>query len=201
MRYLKLIMAIALCSSAHVWADVGMITQISGEISITTDSGSRAVVPFIKVNTGNKLTLTNGARLQLVYFGSGRQEVWNGDGLIEVGSVNSTSTLKPAVTQLPPLVALQFAKMPVAGQQGKTGMIRMRSMKTPETTAQLDKQYGDLKRRTEADDTTPEIYLLSGLIEIKEFNRAKSVLAELSGKAGYQHVVDYFTPMVNAGGK
>lgn len=201
MQCLKLIVATVLCGSAYVWADVGMITQMSGEISIATDSGSRAVVPFIKVNTGNKLTLANGARLQLVYFSSGRQEVWNGGGLIEVGSVNSTSPLKPTVTQLPPLVALQFAKMPVAGQQGKAGMIRMRSMKTPETTAQLDKQYSDLRRRAAADDTTPEIYLLSGLIEIKEFNRAKGVLAELSGKTGYQPVVDYFTPMVSAGGK
>lgn len=201
MQYLKWFMAIALCGSVQVWADVGMVTQMNGEISITTGSDSRAVVPFIKVNTGDKLTLASGAKLQLVYFGSGRQEVWTGGGQVEVGSLNSTSALKPTVTQLPPLVALQFAKMPVAGQQGKTGMIRMRSMKTPETNAQLDKQYGDLKRRAEADDTTPEVYLLSGLIEIKEFNRAKSVLAELNGKAGYQHVVDYFTPMLNAGGK
>ena len=45
------------------------------------------------------------------------------------------------------------------------------------------------------------VNLLSGLIELKDFKRAKSVLAELDGKAGYKPVVDYFSPMVNAGGK
>jgi hypothetical protein len=201
MQFIKLIVTLALCGSAFVWADVGMITQLSGEVSITTSSGTQAAAPFIKVNTGDKLTLANGARLQMVYFGNGRQEVWKGGGQIEVGSLDSKSAIKPDVSQLPPLVALQLAKMPVAGQQGKTGMIRMRAAGTSDTAANLDKQYGDLKRRAEPDDTTPEVYLLSGLIELKDFKRAKSVLAELNAKAGYQPVVDYFTPMVNAGGK
>ena len=201
MQCIKLIVTLALCGSTSVWADVGMITQLSGEVSITSGSGTQAAAPFIKVNTGDKLTLANGARVQMVYFGNGRQEVWKGGGNIEVGSLDSKSTIKPDVSQLPPLVALQLAKMPVAGQQGKTGMIRMRSLGASDTVAKLDKQYGDLKRNAEADDTTPEVYLLSGLIELKDFKRAKSVLAELDGKAGYKPVMDYFSPMVNAGGK
>ena len=201
MQCIKLIVTLALCGSTSVWADVGMITQLSGEVSITSGSGTQAAAPFIKVNTGDKLTLANGARVQMVYFGNGRQEVWKGGGNIEVGSLDSKSTIKPDVSQLPPLVALQLAKMPVAGQQGKAGMIRMRSLGASDTVAKLDKQYGDLKRNAEADDTTPEVYLLSGLIELKDFKRAKSVLAELDGKAGYKPVMDYFSPMVNAGGK
>jgi len=201
MQCIKLIVILALCGSAYVRADVGMITQLNGEVSITTGNSTQAAMPFIKVNTGDKLTLANGARLQMVYFGNGRQELWKGGGQIEVGSLESKSAIKPDVSQLPPLVALQLAKMPVAGQQGKTGMIRMRSMASPDTVAKLDKQYGDLKRNAEADDTTPEVYLLSGLIELKEFNRAKSVLAELDGKVGYQPLMDYFSPILNAGGK
>ena len=201
MQCIKLIVTLALCGSTYVWADVGMITQLSGEVSITSGSGTQAAAPFIKVNTGDKLTLANGARVQMVYFGNGRQEVWKGGGNIEVGSLESKSAIKPDVSQLPPLVALQLAKMPVAGQQSKTGMIRMRSIPGPDPTAKLDKQYGDLKRNADADDTTPEVYLLSGLIELKDFKRAKSVLAELDGKAGYKPVMDYFSPMVNAGGK
>ena len=201
MQCIKLIVTLALCGSTYVWADVGMITQLSGEVSITSGSSTQAAAPFIKVNTGDKLTLASGARVQMVYFGNGRQEVWKGGGNIEVGSLDSKSAIKPEVSQLPPLVALQLAKMPVAGQQGKAGMIRMRSMGAPDASATLDKQYGDLKRNAEADDTTPEVYLLSGLIELKDFKRAKSVLAELDGKAGYKSVLDYFSPIVNAGGK
>lgn len=201
MRTIKLILAIVLCGSAHVWADAGMITQISGEVSITTAGSTQAAVPFFKVTTGDKITLANGARLQIVYFGNGRQEVWKGGGQVEVGSLDSKSTLKPDVSQLPPLVINQLAKTPAAGQQGKTGMIRVRSLANPDAAAHLDKQYAELKKTAAADDTTPEVFLLSGLIEIKEFTRAKTVLGDLSNKPGYKPVVDHFTPIVNAGGK
>jgi len=43
------------------------------------------------------------------------------------------------------------------------------------------------------------VFLLSGLIEIKEFTRAKELLGELGGKAAYKPVVDHFSPIVAAG--
>jgi hypothetical protein len=137
----------------------------------------------------------------VVYFGNGRQEVWKGGGQIEVGGLESKSNLKPDVSQLPPLVVNQLAKTPAAGEQGKAGMVRVRSMANPDAAAHLDKQYADLKRSAADGDTTPEVYLLSGLLELKNFARAKTVLADLSGKASYKSVVDHFTPVVNAGGK
>ena len=198
MQYIRLIVTLALCGSAFAWADVGMITQVNGDVSITTGGNTHAVVPYVKVNTGDKLTLAQGARLQLVYFGNGRQEVWKDQGQVEVGSLDSKSANKPDIAQLPPLVALQLSKMAVTGQQGKAGMVRMRSMGASEA---LDRQYGDLKRNSPADDTTPEVYLLSGLIEIKDYKRARSILAELDGKAGYKPLVDHFSAIVNAVGK
>lgn len=201
MRSIKLIAATMLWTSANAWADAGMITQLSGGVSITTGGTTQAAVPFSKITTGDKITLANGARLQMVYFGNGRQEVWTGNGQVEVGSLESKSAAKPVVTQLPPLVVNQLAKTPAAGQQGKTGMVRVRSLANPDAAAHLDKQYADLKKNAASDDTTPEVFLLSGLVEIKEFTRAKSVLADLGGKPAYKPVVEHFTPIVNAGGK
>jgi hypothetical protein len=201
MRTIKMIAAMMLLGSSSVWADAGMITQLSGQVSIASGNSMQAAVPFIKVATGDKLTLGNGARVQVVYFGNGRQEVWSGGGQVEVGSLDSKSTLQPVVSQLPPLVVNQLAKTPAAGQQGKTGMVRVRSLANPDAAAHLDKQYADLKKSSEADDTTPEVFLLSGLVEIKEFTRAKSILTDLGGKPAYKPVVDHFTPIVNAGGK
>ncbi len=198
MRTFKWMAALLLCTSAQVWADAGMITQLSGEVSITTAGSTQAAVPFFKVSTGDKLTLGNGARVQMVYFGNGRQEVWSGGGQVEVGSLDSKSTLKPAVSQLPTLVVNQLAKTPAAGQQGKTGMIRVRSLANPDASAHLDKQYKELKASAAADDTTPEVFLLSGLLEIKEFSRAKEVLADLDGKPAYKPVVDHFSPLIAA---
>ena len=201
MRTIRLIAAMMLWGSANAWADAGMITQISGEVSIATGGATRAAVPFLKIATGDKLTLGNGSRVQMVYFGNGRQEIWKGGGLVEVGSLDSKSTLKPDVAQLPPLVVNQLAKTPAAGQQGKTGMVRVRSLADPDAAKHLDKQYAELKKNAAAGDTTPEVFLLSGLIEIKEFTRAKAVLADLGGKAAYKPVVEHFSPIVNAGGK
>ena len=198
MRIIRMLAATLLWTSAYAWADAGMITQLSGEVSITTAASTQRAVPFFKVATGDKLTLTNGARVQMVYFGNGRQEIWTGAGQVEVGSLDSKSTLKPVVSQLPPLVVNQLAKTPAAGQQGKTGMIRVRSLANPDASAHLDKQYKELKAGAAADDTTPEVFLLSGLLEIKEFARAREVLTDLGGKPAYQPVVDHFSPLVAA---
>lgn len=198
MRIIYLIAAVLLWSSAGAWADVGMITQISGQVSIATGGGMQAAVPFFKVTTGDKLTLANGSRVQIVYFGNGRQEVWKDSGQVEVGSVESKSTAKPELSQLPPLIVSQLAKTPAAGQQGRVGMMRVRSGGNAETAQHLNNQYADLKKSVPADDTTPEVFLLSGLIEIKEFARAREVLASLGGKPMYKAVVDHFSLVIAA---
>ena len=73
MQFIKLILITLLLACSSVQADVGMITQLSGEASIAGSSGSQAAVPFLKLATGDKITLANGTRLQIVYFGNGRQ--------------------------------------------------------------------------------------------------------------------------------
>lgn len=202
MRAIEYLLAAALLfTSSLAWADVAMLTQVSGDVSIASAGSKRTAVPFLKVATGDKLTLGIGARVQMVYFGNGRQEVWKGGAQIEVGGLESRSSGKPEVTQLPPLVVNQLAKTPAAGQQGKTGMIRVRSLSNPDAASHLDKQYKELRASSAADDTTPEIFLLSGLIEIKEITRAKEVLASLGGKPGYKSVVDHFAPIVSAAEK
>jgi len=198
MRTIQVVAAMSLWVSAVAWADVAMITQLSGDVSISAGGGTSAAVPFLKVNTGDKLTLGNGARVQMVYFGNGRQEVWKGGAQVEVGSLESKGSGKPEVSQLPTLVVNQLAKTPAAGQQGKTGMVRVRSLGNPDASAHLDKQYKELKSKSAPDDTTPEVFLLSGLIEIKEVARAREVLAELGNKPAYKSVVDHFSPIIAA---
>lgn len=201
MNIFKLVFVAALFCATSAQANVGMITQLSGDATLTNAGGTQAAIPFLKIDTGDKLTLSNGARAQIVYFGNGRQEVWKGNGQIEVGGLESKSTLKPEISQLPALVVNQLAKTPGAGPQSKAGMVRVRSMGNPDAAAHLDKQYADLKRSATEGDTTPEVYLLSGLVELKEFARAKTVLSDLSGKPGFKSVVDHFTPLVKAGAK
>src|SRR5262249_43968091 len=148
-----------------------------GQVSVAGKDGTRPAVAFLKLETGEKLTLPADGRAQIVYFGNGRQEMWAGAGQIEIGGLEGKSSgLKPEIKQLPPLVVNQLAKTPAAGQQGKAGMILVRSLENPDAVDHLDKQYEDLRRAASADDTTPEVFLLSGLIELKEVARAKELL-------------------------
>lgn len=198
MLMLRSIVVFFLLGSAQAWSDVGMITQTSGKVSITSGDRMLAAVPFYKVSAGERLVMEGDARVRLVYFSNGRQEVWQGAGQIEVGSLESKSAGKPQVTQLPPLVINQLAKTPAAGQQGKAGMVRMRSLAKPDAIY-FEKQYKELKATAANDDTTPEVFLISGLIEIKEFARAGELLADLGKKPAYKAVIDHFSPIVAAG--
>ena len=202
LRKTRILLLIALSMTGAAWAnDVAMLTQVTGEVSVAGKDGARAAVPFLKVNGGDKLTLGKNARVQMVYFGNGRQEVWKGEGQIEVGSLDGRSpSLKAETSQLPPLVINQLAKTPAAGQQGRTGMVMVRSLGDPDARDHLDKQYADLRASAAADDTTPEVFLLSGLLDLKEYERAKKVLGELKTKQlaqpAYEAVVDHFGPLV-----
>ena len=52
---------IALFVTTGAWADVGMITQLSGDASLTAEAGGKqTAVPFLKVNAGDKVLLSSG---------------------------------------------------------------------------------------------------------------------------------------------
>jgi len=195
MRFFRYLAVFLLAGITGAWADVGMITQLSGEVFLATQKGKRPAVPFYKVSAGDKLVLIANSRMQMVYFSNGRQEVWRGMGEVEVGNLESKSSLQPDVKQLPPLVVNQLAKTPAAGQHGKTGMVRVRSL-AKRDASHIEKQYRELKATAAADDTTPEVFFLSGLIEIRDFSRARKLLADYGGNPALKSVVGHFSPIV-----
>jgi hypothetical protein len=103
------------------------------------------------------------------------------------------------VKKLPPLVARQLIKTPASGQHGATGMVTVRSLSS-DTIESLEKQYQEFKATAAADDTTPEVFLMTGLLEMKEYEQATSVLdgfrAKLSANPALVAVVDHFDPLV-----
>jgi len=177
-------------------ADAGMITALSGEATFAAGGATQKAVPFLKFAAGDRLTLSAGASARLVFFEGGRQEVWKGAGQVELGATAGKGPGAPEVSQLPPLVINQLLKTPAAGQQGRTGMVRVRSLLNPDAPAELERQYGELKKGAAAGDTTPEVFLLTGLIDFRELTRAREVLARLAKDPAYQAVVDHFTPLV-----
>lgn len=181
--------------------DVGMLTQMDGRVEIVTArEGKRPATAFLKVALGDKLVLGRDARVQIVYFETSRQEVWKGAGEVAIGNGEGrSSSLQPETRKLPPLVARQLVKTPVSGQHGKTGMVTVRSLSS-DTAESLEKQYNEFRAAAADGDTTPEVFLLTGLLEMKEFEQARTVLerlrAKLSNTPALAAVISHFEPLV-----
>jgi hypothetical protein len=181
--------------------DVGMLTQMDGKVEIVAGKAAkRPATAFLKVALGDRLVLGKDARVQIVYFETSRQELWKGTGEVEIGNGEGrSSTLKAEARKLPPLVARQLVKTPVSGRHGKTGMVTVRSLSS-DTVESLEKQYAEFRSTTAEGDTTPEVFLLTGLLEMKEFEQAQKVMAGLQAKVSatpaLADVIAHFEPLV-----
>lgn len=178
-------------------AQVAMLTQVTGDVKVSGREGAREAVPFLKVNEGDTLALAGGARVQLVYLTSGRQEVWKGAGPVEIGTQEGRSrSLTAEASQVPALILKQLQKTPAVGQHGKTGMVMLRSLDDLDALDRLEKDYNDFRASAAADDTTPEVFFLTGLLDLQDYERAKKVLADLTARHGsqpaYKAVIEHF---------
>ena len=184
----------------------GMVTQVAG--SATYSSGAdkdKPVVSFMKVRAGDKLTLGKDAKLQVVYFVNGRQESWNGAAKLTIGANESTAAngaTPPQVKKLPPVVLQQLTRAPgvVSDLKSRSGMIMVRSLPMVKMR-ELDENYAILRKEAADDDVTPELYLLSGLHELKLYRDMKPVLEEMRKRQPnnpeVQAVYDHYSKLMN----
>ena len=62
----------------------------------------------------------------------------------------------------------------------RAGAGRLRSIEMGDNSlAKLDSEYSRLRKDAAADDINPEIFLLAGLFEMREFGRLEQTLKEL----------------------
>lgn len=182
-------------------AQVAMLTQVGGDVTVTGKEGARPAVAFLKVNEGDRLTLSANARVQMVYLASGRQEIWKGAGPVEISAQEGRSTsLKPEASLVSPIILKQLAKTPAVGQHGKTGMVMLRSLDDLAAVEQLDEDYAKFRASAAPDDVTPEVFLLSAMLDFGELDRARKVLENLEVKQvthpAYAPVVEHFSRLV-----
>jgi len=201
LRKVGVFVVMALSSAGIASAQVAMLTQVSGDVRVSGRDGGREAVPFLKVNDGDTLTLAAGGRVQMVYLGTGRQEVWTGAGPVQIGTAQGASrSLTPQTSQVPALVLRQLEKTPAVGQHGKTGMVMLRSLDNLEKLDALEKDYKDFRAKTAADDTTPEVFYLTGLLDLGGFDDAKKFLEELKTRqpkqASLGPVIDHFSRLL-----
>ncbi len=177
-------MAVLACFSwAAGAAEVGMVTSVAGSVKLLEENKAEsALMPFVKLRPGDRLTMEGAARLQLVYFDGGRQETWQGAGRLEVGAKASEAVqggLRPEVKILPPILVKQLSKTPSADGNVKAGMVRMRSMPSGGTLESVERHYAELRKQAEASDRNPELYLLAGYFELREYDKLDVLLRDM----------------------
>lgn len=184
MRWLVLVCSLLAVHSFAIGAEVGLVTAMQGGVTLVDEKeASSDLRPFVKLRSGDRLTLKKDARLQLVYFEGGRQEVWQGVGVIAIGTAESVVAkggLQPEVRQLPAVLVRQLTKTPAPDGSVKAGMVRMRSMPSGGTTESVERNYAELRSRSDVADRNPELYLLASYLELREFEKLDSVLQRLA---------------------
>lgn len=182
MSFRSLCVSLILLCGGQAWAaEVALVTSVQGKVSRLAEAVPVAVEAFVKLKAGDRLSLERDSRLQVVYFESGRQETWSGPGSLEMSQREGKPSGLPApeVKSLPLVMARQLARTPALDSQGRGGVTRLRSVPSPDAMIKLEDNYYQLKSRAARDDLGPEMYLLSGLYEMRELDRVERVLGDL----------------------
>lgn len=161
-----------------------LVTAIEGTVSRASASGPQALQSFTRLKEGDLVAIDKGAKVKLVYLANGRQESWRGSGKLEIGGGESKAwgLGEPSVAQLPAVLVAQIAKTPAVDSQGRAGMTRLRAIATPEAIAKIDNTYRQLRAESDPVDLNPEIYLLSGMFEIRALDRVEQAIEDIRAK-------------------
>ncbi len=120
-------------------------------------------------------------KITLVFFLTGRQEIWQGTGKIELGPGEGKGSGLPApeTKTLAPFLVKQIARTPTLLAQGRAGVMRLRAIATPEAIAKVEDTYKRLRLEAAADDLAPEMYRLSALFDMKAYDALEVAVNEL----------------------
>ncbi|MDP1733408.1 MAG: hypothetical protein Q8L44_03495 [Sulfuritalea sp.] len=162
-------------------AEVALVMSVQGRVTRLAEAAQVPVEAFVKLKEGDRLSLEKDSRVQVVYFENGRRETWSGPGRLEmaVREGKPGGLPDPEVKQLPLVMAKQLARTPTLDSQGRGGVTRLRSVPGQDAVSKLQSTYQDLRSRAESDDLGPEMFLLSGLFELRELDQVERLLADL----------------------
>ena len=164
-------------SSAQERAVVAMITALQGTVNLITPQGIQALQPFSRLQRGDQLAVDSPA-LKLIYFDSGRQEIWQGKGKIEVLAAESRGLgfFDPNVIILPSFIVRQIGKTPSPDALPHGISMRSRGVNSIE---RIEDSYRRMRMEAVRGDLNPELFLLSALFEMREIDRVEQVLSDL----------------------
>jgi hypothetical protein len=187
-KILRLVLVSFACfiGVVHANNDVALITGLQGKVTRAAITGPGVVEAFVKLKQGDVLRLEKGSSVKLVYFDGGRQETWGGEGRLEIALTESKASGLPApeVKILPAVLVKQIAKTPSLDSQGRAGVMRLRAIGTPSPDAltKLEAEYDRMRIELGRNDLNADIFLLAGLLELRELDRVQVILEGLPGR-------------------
>lgn len=202
-RVCGLVLAMACAAAAWAGGDVGLVNQLTGDVSYQAGSTAPVrVTAFMKIRDGDKFVVPEGSLVRVVYFDGGRQEMWKGPASFKAGAKQGEALSgKVDVSQVPggaaPKLAqtsevLQIAKL------GRAGGVTVRGVKKDLTTlsaaqqaeiAQARKTYESWKASAGADDITPEMYYYTVLQDYMLYDEMRTVVKTMQEKQPQSQVV------------
>lgn len=208
----------AAVASAAPGDDAGMVTALSGGASYRSGAaGGLPVRAYMKLREGDHLTLSDATgRVQLIYFATGRQEIWTGPAQWRIGSGESAREAGSApVTRQVPLAVLkrlEIAPGVTSHIANRTGMHTVRSLHPHARYPLAGRPFRDdprlhalrddvdkLRALLPADDPTADLAWLAGLFHIGAYDDLRSALPSIRqrhpGDAGLAALADSYEQM------
>lgn len=184
--------AILMAASVFAAEDVGLVNQLSGDVTYASGSSSSKVKTFMKMREGDRFTVPAGAQIRIVYFQGGRQESYNGPASFTAGTQASKqqSGAQPQLTTLPAGVPQKLAQTPDLVQiarLGRSGGVQVRGAQqeqrlSPQAQAevrQARETYEQMRKSAATDDIVPELYLYSVLQDHLLYGDMQGVVSEM----------------------
>lgn len=190
MRLFIALLGALLAGTVFAQADVGLVNQVGGAVTYTSgkEASAHGLQAYGRVRHGDKITIPAGGDLKISYFTGNRQEVWKGPASF-VATTDGGELLKgnkPQVTQLPAIVSQKLARIPELMGTSRIGGIVVRSLAVRQDAAQREKEVADamaayeaMRTKSAESDITPELFLISVLIDNEMYSDVKWVAQEL----------------------
>ena len=176
--------------------EAGLVNQVSGAVTFSAQGiGSRPAQAFMKVQEGDRFTVPAGSIVRVLYFQASRQETWQGPAAFRVGRLQGEATTgTPLVSALPSAVPAKMARLPQLMQNARLGgglggvVIRGGKAPAPLTSEEQDQlaqargNYGVMRSQAASDDITPELYMISTLQELGQYQEMRPLLQTLKSR-------------------
>jgi len=201
------------CTAASL-PDIGMITMLKGEITYWNTIVKEKEKPaqgFMKVRPDDEFKLASNSELQLIFFSTGRKEIWKGPAELKLsesmgkltGANQKSNNLQ--VIKLPAAVVNEIRRVSPLIDPTKlhrSGAFAIRGVNAMEPipieklslkSASLDieekeeinavkQTYKTLVISSSSDDITPELYLFSVLADYDQFEDIKQLIIKMKEK-------------------